>query len=364
MSDQPQTKEVNRTNSIKGETQTSQGNENETTKTQPNQQLKKQTSLDRTMSNLLQKAGNSKVEDIVNKVKPIFDFLSKVIKMIIPYAKIAYEQSLSVYNSLPHDIIMAILGLLLAFFGGIYCLLIAAIEAFMITGYRTFMELFYKVRNEAVLIWEANEKDNQLDEDNNGKADVLELTVSEVVVRKSLLFFKSCKDPDVIVNFIPDMVTCIISVIAVLKVEFAKVITLGYQIGENLRKPVCYFSVPVLKKIVPSDYHKWICPINHFLCKMVAISIAWFIQRIISSVQSGIRGGLMFSRNFLMYLKKQGIFPGYNEDDYFDEILGWSVAALGIYFQLRTGFGLPFPLNFMFFPASVAESALQWAVSE
>jgi len=326
--------------------------------------IKPRNSLDRSVNNLLMQAGNQNVGELIKKTQPLIDFFSNLIKTTLPYIQLFGEKAYNLYNSLPLDVIYALIGLCLAFFGGVYCLVVAAAETFYMTGYKNAEDMYYKLKTEMEIIWRANEEDNKIDADNSGKADILEMTVAEVAQRKFLLFLKSCRDPDLIMNMIPQMVACFISVIAVLKVQFAKVIALGHQIGESLRKPTCYFLVPTLGKIVPTEYQKWISPCIEFACKCVAISIAWLIQRIISSVQSAIRGGLMFSRNILKFANKQGYFPGYNEDDYIDEIIGWFVAFCGIYFQIMSGFGLPFPFNLFLFPISIMESYLQWVISE
>ena len=51
---------------------------------------------------------------------------------------------------------------------------------------------------------------------------------------------------------------------------------------------------------------------------MIAITIAWYIQRIISSVQSAIRGGLMFSRKLLKFCNDKGYFSFKEEESYLD----------------------------------------------
>lgn len=351
---EPQVKEVNKSSNPQQQPQS-----------QPNKTpIRPRKSLDRSVMNLLQKAGNQNVEEILKKIQPLIDFCSNLIKTLLPYITTFYYKTYEIYQQLPLDVLYALIGLFLTFFGGIYCLVVAAGETFYMTGFKNAEEMYYKLKEEMEIIWAANEKDNKIDADKSGKADVLEMTLAEVAQRKFFLFLRSCRDPDVIMNLIPQMIACFISVIAVLKVKFAKVIALGHQIGEALRKPSCYFLVPTLGKIVPKDYQKWISPCIEFVCKCIAISIAWFIQRIISSVQSAIRGGLMFSRNILSFAKKQGYFPGYDEDDYIDEIIGWFVAFCGIYFQLMIGYSLPFPFNFFLFPVSMLEGYLQWAISE
>jgi hypothetical protein len=164
-----------------------------------------------------------------------------------------------------------------------------------------------------------------------------------------------------------DMVSAICStlvgVYSVLKVEFAKTIALGVTIGDFLRKPAAHVFVPIFSTVLPSKYHQWICPCINLLCKSVAITIAWCIQKVVSSVHSAIRGGLLFSRSFLKYCNDKGWFQFNDEQSYLDEIIGWILAFYGIYFQLNSFFTLPFPLNFLLFPLTMFENFLIWIIS-
>ena len=89
--------------------------------------------------------------------------------------------------------------------------------------------------------------------------------------------------------------------------------------------------------------------------KLNAVSVAWTISSIMSAVQCGVRGGLMFARAGLKYAKKRGIVDLDDEDTYLDEIVGWTVAVLGAGFQIMNGFGLPFPLNVLLLPFRLLE---------
>lgn len=147
-----------------------------------------------------------------------------------------------------------------------------------------------------------------------------------------------------------------IAVLATLKIQFAKAITLGNAIGDALEPPAEMLLVPPLKMILPEDYKKWAQPLVQYTVHSIAISIAWFLQRIISAFHSAIRGGTMCSRNLLHYLGKRGVIPEINhEDTYLDEIVGAILAALGLFFQLSFGFQLPFPLNVILFPFTMVE---------
>ncbi len=76
-------------------------------------------------------------------------------------------------------------------------------------------------------------------------------------------------------------------------------------------------------------------------------------------MQSALRGGLMFSRAMLNYLNKRGVSSFSlggksvslrHEDTYLDEAVGYLLAAVGFWVQLRLGFGMPFPLNVVMWP--------------
>lgn len=313
--------------------------------------------------NLLKQAGNSNVGVILEKLQPAFDVIQNALATISPYVFKAWHYGNDFYNSLPLDILYALVGLLLVFFGGVYTLLIAAVETFYATGYVQARDGVLILKEEFELIWTESKKDDALDEDHDGVADVKQITVYKLAQRKFLLFLQTCKDPQRVVDIFYRILSSLISVIAVLKVEFAKVISLGNMIGQSFIKPASYILIPALGYVISAKYQKWIPAIIDFICKSIAISIAWFIQRVISSVQSAIRGGLLFSRRLLKFLKEKGYFTSYNEDDYFDEALGWFVAVIGIYFQISVGFGLPFPLNILLFPLNIIENYITWAVS-
>jgi hypothetical protein len=312
------------------------------------------------VTSLISSVGNIKVAEILMKVEPIFDLISKVVDTVYPPVQKGIEYGIAIYNKLPVDILFGLLGLMLCFFGGTFAITIAAAEAFYYSGFETFKSNLLFLYYEFMVIWKKSREDDLLDEDGDGTADVKQITAKELFTRKLGLYFATCRDPAKIMGLTGDLIRCLMGVVAVLKSEFAKVIALGTMIGENLRKPVSYIVVPTVSSALPEKYHQWIAPTVNYGCKLVAIWIAWFIQRIISSVQSAIRGGLMFSRRTLKYLNDKGYITFNDEESYLDEIIGWAVAAVGIYFQLVNFFGIPFPLNIILSPISLVEETLIW----
>ena len=85
----------------------------------------------------------------------------------------------------------------------------------------------------------------------------------------------------------------------------------------------------------------------------------------VGNAQNAIRldGGLLFARSLLRWSQTTGKLPSYSEEGYFDEALGYAVAASGLAFQWKCGFTLPFPLNIIFFPLDVVEWYIRWTIT-
>lgn len=49
---------------------------------------------------------------------------------------------------------------------------------------------------------------------------------------------------------------------------------------------------------------QWIAPMINYFCKFVAMTVAWWIQRFISTVQSAIKGGLLFARSLMYFISE------------------------------------------------------------
>jgi hypothetical protein len=54
-----------------------------------------------------------------------------------------------------------------------------------------------------------------------------------------------------------------------------------------------------------------------------AVSLAWFLQRVITAFHSAIRGGHIFSRNLLDYLSIMKIVVINKDETYLDEVVGY-----------------------------------------
>ena len=259
-------------------------------------------------------------------------------------------------------LVPSLLGLIMCFFGGSFVTLIAAIEAYRMVGLDHQLKLVRDLTEDFKNFSVASRQDDKLDLDNDGVADVQQISGRDLVQRKLMLFLKTV-DPSRVTTCVAGMQSGFLAVVATLKLEFAKAITLGTAIGHVLEKPTQLYVVPAFEAVLPHDYQRWAQPLTGYVIKGTIISISWFLQRVISACHSAVRGGTMAARNIMEYLDRMHYVQIRAEDSLLDEGVGYALAALGLWFQLSSGFSLPFPLNVLLLPVSLAEWALVWLVN-
>eukprot|EP01048_Picozoa_sp_COSAG05_P003907 COSAG05_NODE_192_length_14608_cov_6.266386_8_plen_340_part_00 len=285
-----------------------------------------------------------------------------------PCIHLACEKGYQVYLLTPTNLIMAAVGLVLCFFGGTYQCLFAAIEAARLSGWETTLIALQDLASEAQLILDVNEKDDKKDEDGDGKADVSTLDAKALLLHKTHLVLTKC-NPDKINTALGGLWLAWIGVIATLKVQFAQTVTFSLAIADFLQKSFDNFLMAPLLSVIPKEYHKWVPICLGWACKFVAISVAWYIQAVLSAVTSGIRGGLLFARSMMDFCIGRGwdlggLIKKDHTETYIDEAVGWTLAFLGVYFQVFViNFSVPFPLNLVMWPFGVADEYIKWAIS-
>ena len=145
--------------------------------------------------------------------------------------------------------------------------------------------------------------------------------------------------------------------------QFCKAVTLGSALGEMALKPVLKYVLPRLEAALPEEYKKWARPALVYSVKCVAVSFAWLVQRVISAFHSAVRGGHMLAQNMLEYLDHMDYYKVDVNVTQMDEILGYGLGALGLLYQLSSGFGMPFLLRMVMWPFSFLEWWLVWLLN-
>lgn len=289
--------------------------------------------------------------------------MMKGITVALPLVIATVNQLWSMYKQLPEEEISLLIGCIICFFGGVYPTLFAAITAAKHGGISVLTKSLGDLADEAIIIINESKKDDKVDADNDGVADVKQINIDAYILRKAKLVGQKM-NPKKVDHALSAMYKVWLSVMAVLAVQFAKTVALSISISEFLQKPVDRFLSPVIQIVVPDEYDKWVPILLNWAAKCIAMSIAWYIQAIIYAATSAMTGSIIATRALLLILKKKGFnVPEDLNNTFVDEIMGYCVAFLGFYFQFKMNFSVPFPFSVLLFPLDIAENYIRWMVT-
>lgn len=307
--------------------------------------------------------------------KPCLFLLVRLVMFLWPIYMAIYTTIYRVISILPGDMIMMVFGVCLCFFGGTYMVSIAAIEAFRHLGGSKCLEDVKYVMSQMDVIAKAEDTDDKIDADHDGTRDIEQVTPTVLAERKVRVAMKAVKEPERLQGAVLSLWSASLSVIATLRLEFARTVALALGIAEMLKFPVLRCMAPILAWALGPELRHWIDTIVDTFVKLVAIIFAWWLQAFISAFYSGLRGGKMFARGACSVLEDYGAlehFPAFLVPDekpanldttFLNELMAYPLAAAGMYFQLAHNFALPFPLNLVFLPLTVVEWSLRIAVA-
>ena len=188
-----------------------------------------------------------------NVAKPLFDVLVFVLPLLVTGAYKAH----AMFQKLPQNAIRFMIGFVFCFFGGMYPVLFAAISAAEYGGRQAVVDAVKDLSEGAMIIIEESKKDDQVDEDKDGKADVTEISGKEYMIRKTKLVLRKM-DPKKFDRAIGTIYKVWLVVVAALNIQFARTISLALAIAEFMKKPVDRFIAPVVEMAVPDEYDKWV----------------------------------------------------------------------------------------------------------
>ena len=152
--------------------------------------------------------------------------------MIIDYCGPLYiklfQLGYRLYHELPTDLLSALIGLGLSFCGGAYCASISAIEAVRMSGWDRTQSALEEVYTDACAVYKAYVADDSANTD-------------DLLTRKLAVVAVAVKDPEQLSAALGGLYTSWLAVQAVLRIEFAKTITLGVSIAA--------MATPYLQKV-------------------------------------------------------------------------------------------------------------------
>jgi hypothetical protein len=186
-------------------------------------------------------------------MKPLLAVLYTAIPLCIKAGKVAN----TVWSHLDQDLVDSIVGFVFCFFGGLYPTLFSAIQAAEQGGRAKLVEAIGDLAEEAAIILEQSRKDDKVDADGDGKADVDQLSSREFVERKTLLVLQKM-DPKKVDTALSNIYSVWMCVMAVLSIQFARTVQMANSIAEFMEQPVNRFVAPVIMAATPDKYDKWV----------------------------------------------------------------------------------------------------------
>jgi len=404
-----------------------------------------QEKLDRWIKLMAEGAENfsPRAKKCVMMCKPAIEIGIKVILVVMAIYLVIFSMGYKVFKLLPMNAIKMVFGAALCFFGGTYYASIAAIEAFRIFGWETLqanvkivMEqakrdlvlmhcalaplvanrpdateaslhashknttpdpraqaqtvekqqrqcMLHTLPPQANAVQAASEIDNSVDDDHDGVADVDQISSQALLRRKTVLAMTTIQEPERLKKAVGNLWTAYVSVLATLRLEFARTTSLALAIVEMIKFPIMRWILPPLMMFLGSDLSHWAKTFVEVTLNVIAMVVAWYMQMIISSFYSAIRGGRLFAEGLIAVLIEKDLLrklPFFKkarssdppegekaefdaDESYLDEVIGFSFAGVGFLWQLTSGFALPFPLNLVFFPLTLVEYFLRWQIA-
>ena len=212
---------------------------------------------------------------------------------------------------------------------------------------------------------------------------------AEFAQRKMFLALSHIKEPKRLETAIGSLWSAYMAVLATLSLQFAQIVALALGLAETIKPSFARVLSGLLELAIDPKLWKWIPTIINSTLNLLVVYIAWKVAEILASVYSGLRGGRMFAIALMGFIidmdlinwiplipetvreniaswfeeekDEEGNVTGYN--GYLDEVLGYTLAAVGVYSQISSGFNIAFPLNLVFMPLTIVEWFLRYQIA-
>jgi hypothetical protein len=322
----------------------------------------------------LAESKNPQCAACLRSAAPVLNIGVKIMLFIGPLYLWIYGKIYLLYTILPTNVIKMIFGVTLCFYGGPFLASFAAIEAFRKMGFeRTIADLTI-VYEDIQLIRAASTKDDDKDEDGDGMADVDQISAADLAKRKMMVAMTAVKKPELLQQAVGSLWASYLAVLATLKLEFARTTAIALALAEMIKMPIMRVVSPLMGMALGPDLKHWVDTIVDSTINILAMIFAWYLQMIISAFYSGLRGGTMFANAMFDLLNDKGwinMFPDFivpvkpydPNESYLDEIVGYTLAAVGFGTQIFSGFAIQFPINIILMPFTLLEWVLRWQIT-
>merc|ERR1712151_96865 len=113
------------------------------------------------------------------------------------------------------------------------------------------------------------------------------MTPRETVLHKAKIGLVAIKDPQRLMVALQYILSAYVAVIATLKLQFAKTLSLCLAIAEILEVPCVALLGPIVAVAMGPDLKHWVATSISLTIKIIAIIVACYVQAIVSAFYSG-----------------------------------------------------------------------------
>jgi hypothetical protein len=208
----------------------------------------------------------------------------------------------------------------------------------------------------------ASEKDNQVDADKDGVADVKQLQPGELLTRKALILVKSINSEQVS-DVCQKLAVTLFAVLATLRLKLAYALTLGMALSNVASKWGGGVLIDSVAKSLPDEARRLAPLLVNGSLQTVGFFLALIFSKSVCALYAAMQGAQLLTEVAADYLQRNGNLPKGSPLLVHRAALAAAVGTLGFAFQVWYGFVPPFLLRLVLCPASLAEMLTNFVFS-
>jgi len=157
----------------------------------------------------------------------------------------------------------------------------------------------------------------------------------------------------------------VVAVIATLRSSMASNVALGVSLGSMASSQLGRYAKPWIAQRLDEDMKKWADFALDAVCRLVGVSLALLLMRVVSALHSAVLGGQLVATVLFAFLSKRQLAPQGAVIEVQSTALflaaSYGMALVGFWYQLSHGFGInSIVLRLLLLPISISEALLTW----
>mgnify|MGYP003684603765 CR=1 FL=1 len=137
----------------------------------------------------------------------------------------------------------------------------------------------------------------------------------------------------------------------------------GATLGDVAADAVHEHARTLAARVLPAEHAKFVPLLVQYGTRAAGVSVAFVLQRFAAAAHSALRGSQLLTDGAIAIAVRTGhVSAAGAAEPQLRTALQLGLAALGVAWQWRNSFGVPFPLNVLLLPLSMFEAILIAAV--